>query len=142
MNLPRANVQGERDRVLLAAAAIGSPHQTLLHLVALGLTTQRKWDRAENSNPSPTPAQLAIADAFTPSEFQAFTDGASGLIRDYVAGIPDARKSSFWLPVWQGMLSAFFYSLFLIAAALLGGRLAGHELIELLRDALTQRPGG
>lgn len=128
----------ERDLVRVAYASSTDFHANLRSLVALGLTVAREWDRAERNHSSPSAEQVARFDDFTDAEAAEFLSRASGMLRDYAGSIPQQQPRSFWLPVWQGVLSAFVYSVMVVVAAVLT-RLGGHDLIDIARDAL--KPG-
>ena len=131
-------MQTERDAVDAVVRSSEDLDAYLEALVDLGLTVVRKWDRADTGDSAPAPLAVAAYDRFTVAETRQFASNAAVLLRDYVAFVPKSEPVPFMLPVWQGVLSAFLYSLLLILFAVLV-RLGGHDLIDILRDAL--KPG-
>ncbi len=101
-----------------------------------------KHDRADDEFGSVfTDAELATKDHLTADEMDWFRERARIMlaqVSSYLA-IPEANFWAGWgRPVVQGLLSAFIYSLFIIAIAIVA-KLGGHDLIDILRDAL--KPG-
>lgn len=130
---------GEREAVENAVRS-GSDSQEFLQVaLGLGLMVISKWDRADAKyGTTPGPEQAAEFDSFTDAEVRAFNRRASQLLGEHVAVQVDRRRPSFWLPVWQGVISAFLYSLFLVIIYLLVKH-GGHDLLDIARDALEKR---
>ena len=131
----------ERDFVDDVFAAAADRITFLRQTLALGLMVVDKWDRTDNdkNNLRATPELISIIH-FTDREAAGFISEADLLMRDYVSGIaiasaPLKSRSEWWWEVWQGVVAAFCYSLLLILLAIVV-RLGGHDLIDILREAI------
>lgn len=130
---------GEREAVENAVRSSRDRQEFLQVALGLGFMVISKWDRADAKyGNTPGPEQAAEFDSFTEAEVREFNRRASQHLGEHVAVQVDSRRPSFWLPVWQGVISAFFYSLFLIVIYLLV-KYGGHDLLDIARDALEKR---
>lgn len=131
------------EREFVEAYVLASDDRTTLlrQAAAIGLLVVSKWDRADAAHNG----EVSLTDAApygncTDREASGFTSEANALIRDYVSGMaiastPPKTRAEWWWEVWQGVVAAFCYSLLLILLAVVV-RLGGHDLIDILRDAV------
>ena len=133
---------GERDQVDSVLYHAADPYKNLEQTLALGLLVLRKYDRSDERHGShPTPSELASCASFTQSELDEFTSQAAQIMTQFAVSFampePDAptRWTVWGIPIVAGLVTAFLYSLFLIVVAVLA-RLGGHDLLDILRDAL------
>jgi len=135
-------VPGERDQIDEVIQNSTLPYNNLQQTLALGLLVLAKHDRAEYEfGQGYTDPQLAAQDGFTSAEMGKIREQAGIMLAQFAAYLstPDGRGwQGWWPPIVQGLISAFIYSLFLIAIAIMA-KLGGHDLIDILRDAL--KPG-
>jgi hypothetical protein len=107
----------ERDQFDRLIAEL--PHRTLQlqEHVALALMVTSKWDKAyAKYGADPSPAQVAECDTFTEREVLEHRDSAARMMRDYAAAV--AQPAVGWaVPIGQGVLAGFIYSLLLILVA-------------------------
>ena len=135
---------GERDQVAEVIENSALPYNNLQQTLALGLLVMAKHDRADDqAGPGYTDGQLADMDRFTRGEMDRFREQASIMLTQFSSyltlGDVAALRAGWLVPIAQGLISAFLYSVFLILIAILA-RLGGHDLIDIMREAL--RPGG
>lgn len=133
---------GERNQVDSVLYHAADPYKNLEQTIALGLLVLRKYDRAdEQFGPSATPAQLATCANFTQNELEEFTSQSAQILTQFAVSfaVPEAEESGWWavwgVPIIVGLISAFLYSILLIVIAIIA-KLGGHDLIDILRDAL------
>jgi hypothetical protein len=131
----------ERDCVDHLLHVAGNRHLTLQEAMALGFLVSRKWDRArEASVHAGTPVTNVEAvrfDNFTNAELAEFRAEASRALIEFSATLPSPpSKSDGWAwGFWQGFAASWAYALS-IALAALCIKLAGSDIITLLRDLL------
>ena len=104
----------QADRIIREGPA-GRPN--LQEHIVLALMVIAKWDHAyDQFGADPTPDEVAGCDAFTDREVQAHRDTAGRMVTEMVANLlqPDPGWT---VPVAQGVLAAFIYSLLLICTA-------------------------
>jgi hypothetical protein len=109
----------ESDQVKRVIAAL--PHRTLQiqeHL-ALALMVMGKWDRTyAQYGAVPTPVQAAASDNFTNKELSDYREAAARMTSEFAACVSQPKEG--WLiPVLQGVLASFFYSILLIVIGLI-----------------------
>jgi len=135
---------GEREQIAEVIQNSTLPYNNLQQTLALGLLVLAKHDRADDHCGSGyTDEELAHMDRFTAAEMDRFREQAGIMLSQFSSylSLPHNEDSGKeWVrPIAQGFISAFLYSIFLIVIAILA-RLGGHDLIDILRDAL--KPGG
>lgn len=139
-------MSGEREQVAQVLENSTLPYNNLQQTIALGLLALSKHDRADDQfGEAYTDAQLASVDRFTSAELDRIREQAGIMLAQFSSYLSFPVQTKSWKdwgpPIVQGFLSALAYSLFLILAALLTSRLAGHDLIDLLRDNFARPPG-
>jgi DNA-binding transcriptional regulator YiaG len=133
---------GEREQAAEVIQNSPFSYNNLQQTLALGLMALAKHDRAESQfGQNYTDDQLASQDRFTLAETQKLREQAAIMLIQFASylSIPEERLWTGWgRPIIQGLVAAFVYSLLLIVIAILA-KLGGHDLIDILRDAL--KPG-
>ena len=131
---------GEREQVAEVLEKSTRLYDTLLQTTALGLLVMAKYDRAESQfGQTYDASQLAACDRFTAAEINGFREQAGITLSQFASYLSIPRADRGWsgwaVPIAQGFVSAFLYSVFLILVAILA-KLGGHDLLDILRDAL------
>lgn len=129
---------GERELAEEAARESRNAREGLERLLALGLCSFYKWDRIfhdeeRNGGPVDQMQHLRYAEGFTNRELDDYRRQASRAIDDYVRDqLRDLYPNSWWYGFFQGIASAFAYSLILVLIALIV-KLIGSDLLTVAR---------
>jgi hypothetical protein len=108
----------ERDQFKRLTATPPLRNLQFQEYLTLAMMVTAKWDRASSLTKSPSPEELAASGEFTEREFAEYREAAARMIRDYTATIAQP-KPSWAVPVLQGMVSSFCYTILLITVAVI-----------------------